>query len=79
MRTESIKTAAELLWQADAVLVGAGSGLSGAAGYNHYHHNAVFEENFMILRKPMESKVFSGVLSCLLKAGATVGFLFPLY
>lgn len=46
MRTESIKTAAELLRQADAVLVGAGSGLSSAAGYNHYHHNAVFEENF---------------------------------
>ena len=43
MRTESIKTAAELLRQADAVIVGAGSGLSSAAGYNHYHHNAVFE------------------------------------
>jgi len=46
MRTESIKTAAELLRQADAVIVGAGSGLSSAAGYNNYHHNAVFEENF---------------------------------
>ena len=46
MRTESIKTAAELLRQADAVIVGAGSGLSSAAGYNHYHHNAVFEGNF---------------------------------
>ena len=43
---ESIKIAAELIRQADAVLVGAGSGLSSAAGYNHYHHNAIFEENF---------------------------------
>ena len=28
------------------MLVGAGSGLSSAAGYNHYHRNAVFEANF---------------------------------
>ena len=46
MRAESIRTTTELLRQADAVLVGAGSGLSSAAGYNHYHHNTVFEENF---------------------------------
>lgn len=46
MRAESIRTTTELLQQADAVLVGAGSGLSSAAGYNHYHHNTVFEENF---------------------------------
>lgn len=43
---ENIKIAAELIRQADAVLVGAGSGLSSAAGYNHYHHNTIFEENF---------------------------------
>ena len=46
MRAESIRTTTELLQQTDAVLVGAGSGLSSAAGYNHYHHNTVFEENF---------------------------------
>ena len=46
MKAESMKTVAELLHQADSVLVGAGSGLSSAAGYNHYHHNAVFEANF---------------------------------
>lgn len=46
MRVESEKTVAELIRQADAVLVGAGSGLSSAAGYNHYHRNAAFEANF---------------------------------
>ena len=43
MRKESAETVAKLICQADAVLVGAGSGLSSAAGYNHYHRNAVFE------------------------------------
>lgn len=33
---EDAKSVAELIRQADAVLVGAGSGLSSAAGYNHY-------------------------------------------
>lgn len=37
---------AELIRNVDAVLVGAGSGLSSAAGYNHYHHNTVFQKNF---------------------------------
>ena len=46
MRKESAETVAELIRHADAVLVGAGSGLSSAAGYNHYHRNAVFEANF---------------------------------
>ena len=46
MSEESIRTTAELIRHADAVLVGAGSGLSSAAGYNHYHRNAVFEANF---------------------------------
>lgn len=43
MRKESAETVAKLIRQVDAVLVGAGSGLSSAAGYNHYHRNAVFE------------------------------------
>ena len=58
MSEESIRTTAELIRHADAVLVGAGSGLSSAAGYNHYHRNAVFEANFHDLRKPMGFKVF---------------------
>lgn len=44
--TESIEMVANLINQADAVLVGAGSGLSSAAGYNHYHHNEIFEMYF---------------------------------
>lgn len=44
--TESIEMVANLIDQADAVLVGVGSGLSSAAGYNHYHHNEIFEMYF---------------------------------
>lgn len=32
--------------EADAILVGIGSGMSSSAGYNHYHHNFFFEEHF---------------------------------
>lgn len=48
MRTEGekVKSVVELIRQADAVLIGAGSGLSSAAGYNHYHCNSMFEEHF---------------------------------
>lgn len=46
MKTEMAGTIRDLIRQADAVLVGAGSGMSSAAGYNHYHHNAVFETYF---------------------------------
>lgn len=46
MKTNSIEKITELIRQADAVLVGAGSGLSSAAGYNHYHHNEIFETHF---------------------------------
>lgn len=35
-----------LLDEADAILVGVGSGMSSAAGYNHYHYNEVFREYF---------------------------------
>lgn len=40
------QTVADLIQRADAVLVGAGSGLSSAAGYNHYHNNQNFQTHF---------------------------------
>ena len=36
-KKEQISFLAEKIRQADAVLIGGGSGLSSAAGYNHYH------------------------------------------
>lgn len=42
----TISTAAELLKQADAIIVGGGSGLSSAAGYNHYHNDRMYREHF---------------------------------
>lgn len=43
---KSIMQLAELIYKADAVVVGCGSGLSSAAGYNHYHWMPYFE-NYM--------------------------------
>lgn len=43
---KTVEIVREWLQEADAVLVGAGSGMSSAAGYNHYHYNEVFREGF---------------------------------
>ena len=36
-KEDQVSFLAEKIRQADAVLIGGGSGLSSAAGYNHYH------------------------------------------
>lgn len=36
---------------ADAIIVGGGSGISSAAGYNHYHSKQIFENNFIQFEK----------------------------
>ena len=41
-----IKKIAEIIKNADAVVVGGGSGISSAAGYNHYHRTTVFDKYF---------------------------------
>lgn len=41
-----IHEAAEKLQEADAIIVGGGSGLSSAAGYNHYHNNEMYRKHF---------------------------------
>lgn len=46
MNTELILQMHKLLRQSDAVLVGAGSGMSSAAGYSHYHSNEIFKRQF---------------------------------
>lgn len=46
MTGNQIQTVVGLIHQADAVLVGAGSGLSSAAGYNHYHNDRNFQTHF---------------------------------
>ena len=46
MNQDKVKIVAELIQQADAVIVGAGSGMSSAAGYNHYHYNEMFKKHF---------------------------------
>ena len=47
----NVKQLAEKICQADAIVIGAGSGLSSAAGYDHYHHNEWFEGKFAEYRE----------------------------
>ena len=57
MNQDKIKIVAELIQQADAVIVGAGSGMSSASGYNHCY-NEMFKKHLMILKRPMESEIY---------------------
>ena len=41
---QDIEQLAEQIRLADAIVIGAGSGLSSAAGYNHYHWTPAMEE-----------------------------------
>ena len=43
-KEEQVSFLAEKIRQADAVLIGGGSGLFSAAGYNHYHWLLYMEE-----------------------------------
>ena len=58
MNQDKIKNVAELIRQADAVLVGAGSGMSSAAGYNHYHCMKCLKSILKILNRLMESEIY---------------------
>ena len=60
MNSDTIKNVAELIRQADAVLVGAGSGMSSAAGYNHYHYITMkcSKSTLKILNRFTESETF---------------------
>ena len=78
MNQDKIKNVAELIRQADAVLVGAGSGMSSAAGYNHYHCNEMFKKYFKDFEQTYQKSI-SGILLCLLKARAAMGILFQIY
>lgn len=48
---ENIKKAKVIIEDAEAIVVGGGSGLSSACGYNYYHHNEFFEEHFSDFQK----------------------------
>ncbi|WP_296877237.1 hypothetical protein [Thomasclavelia sp.] len=48
---KNIKEAKEILNNADAIVVGIGSGLSSACGYNYYHENEFFDKHFSKYRQ----------------------------
>lgn len=43
--------AKQLIHDADAILVGIGSGMSSSAGFNHYHNNPFFQQHFHAYQK----------------------------
>lgn len=43
-QNEKLKQCKEWIQEADAIIIGAGSGLSSAAGYNHYHWESELEK-----------------------------------
>ncbi|MDD3220319.1 MAG: NAD-dependent protein deacetylase, SIR2 family [Lachnospiraceae bacterium] len=44
--SDKMKQAMEKICVADAIIIGGGSGLSSACGYNHYHNNEMFQTHF---------------------------------
>lgn len=48
---ENINTLLQKIQEADAIIVGGGSGMSSAAGYNHYHSKEIFENKFSQFEK----------------------------
>lgn len=42
----NIEILLDKIYNADAIVIGGGSGLSSAAGYNHYHSEQIIENNF---------------------------------
>lgn len=47
----ALQTLAEKISEADAIVIGGGSGLSSAAGYNHYHWASAFAEALSLFRE----------------------------
>lgn len=62
---DKIRLLAEKVREADAIVIGGGSGLSSAAGYNHYHWTSSMEAAFQIYRdyygfkSPMEGTIIA--------------------
>lgn len=53
-KEEQVSFLAEKIRQADAVLIGGGSGLSSAAGYNHYLGYPIWRNVYKISRSGMD-------------------------
>ncbi|MDD4370171.1 MAG: NAD-dependent protein deacetylase, SIR2 family [Anaerostipes sp.] len=51
LNNRKIQETVQLLSDADAILIGGGSGLSSACGYDYYHNNGFFEQYFSDYRE----------------------------
>lgn len=61
----NIETLKKWIEEADAIIVGAGSGLSSAAGYNHYHWMSALEEPLYQLKETYGfTSPFAGFYHC---------------
>ena len=69
--SDAKKLLTEKIMQADAIVIGGGSGLSSAAGYDHYHWSPALRESLDVFREyygfrsPLDGfyHCFSSVLS----------------
>ncbi|MDD3220399.1 MAG: hypothetical protein PHC41_05490 [Lachnospiraceae bacterium] len=78
--TEQWQTIQEKIEDADAILCGIGSGMSSSAGYNHYHKNSFFEENFSEFEEQYGyDNLFQGFLSCISNTRTAMGILCKIY
>ena len=74
----ALQELAERIDQADAVVIGGGSGLSSAAGYDHYHWSPALSEALAPFR---EQYGFTSplLITLLFQLWGTVGVLQPIY
>ena len=78
---ENLELLAEKIRQVDAVVIGGGSGLSSAAGYNHYHWMPYLEGQLQDFKEAygFQSPFSVFYLLLLFFTRTTVGFLRTLY
>lgn len=62
---EKIQHLSELIYNTDAIVIGGGSGLSSAAGYNHYHWSSVFLKQMGVFQEHYGfTSPFAGFYHC---------------
>ena len=76
----ALQELAERIDQADAVVIGGGSGLSSAAGYDHYHWSPALSDALAPFREQYGFYLPAGwILPLLFQLWGTMGILQPIY
>ena len=76
----ALQELAERIAQADAVVIGGGSGLSSAAGYDHYHWSPALSEALAPFREQYGfTSPLAGFYHCFSSYGEQWGYYSPIY